>query len=68
MSTTPIDMAAVSAALLAVGEVSAQVLEAVNGYRAQCQAAGYPEAVVDHMVTDYHAGLMRLLFQATPSA
>ena len=47
-------------ALMGIGELFDQIIEALNGYRTKLEAAGYSSAVIDIMVTDYHRLLLDL--------
>lgn len=51
--------ARVAAEMAKVSDLMAPALEAVVGYRAQCEAAGFSPTVAEFMALQYHAALLR---------
>lgn len=65
---TGVDTSAIAQALLAISDIGRQVLDACDGYRAEATERGYPSAVVDSMVADYHRALMAMVLGPRPPA
>lgn len=62
--TTPVN--AMTKALLDLGEMMAAVPEAVAGYRAQLQEAGFNETASEMMAVQYHQHIIAMLMKSIP--
>lgn len=52
---------ALATGLHQIADVARQLLDACDGYRAECVSRGYSSGVVDSMVSDYHRALVAMV-------
>lgn len=55
--------AQLATAMAAIADGLAPLLEAVEGYRARLEAAGWGEGLARRMAADYHAALLRMVLK-----
>jgi hypothetical protein len=56
---------AMATALLKIREMTAPILDAVDGYRAECTKRGYSPTAAEKMAMDFHQGLVTAVFASS---